>query len=81
MTLKQAFIHVSERTLTLEQALDCVSRGETQEEYVKRHKRLRRLANERDDLEDAIEVLGDDPRAEQKQKRLKKVKQMIAEFQ
>lgn len=67
--------------MTLEQALDCISRGETQEEYEKRHKRLRRLANERDDLEDAIEVLGDDPRAEQKQKRLKKVKQMMAELQ
>ena len=67
--------------MTLEQALDCMIRGETKEEYEKRHKRLRRLANERDDLEDAIEVLGDDPRAEQKQKRLKKVKQMMAELQ
>lgn len=59
--------------MTLQQACEMFARGETPEEYERRIKRLRRLANERDDLEDAIEVLKGDPRAKTKQKRLAKV--------
>lgn len=65
---------------TLKQALEAIDRGETFEEYEKRVKKLGRLYNEMYDLEDAIEVLGDDPRAEKKRKRLDKVKQMIEEL-
>lgn len=63
--------------MTLEQAVEMVFRGETPEQYKKRIERIKRLANERDDLMDAIEVLGDDPRAIRKQKRAAKVVQMI----
>ena len=59
--------------MTIEQALEMISRGETPEEYTKRIKRIKRLANERDALEDAIDVLGEDPRAEKKKTRLAKV--------
>lgn len=63
--------------MTLAQAFEMIDRGETPEQYEKRVKRLRRLLNERYDLEDAIEVLGDDPRADKKKKRLAKVVAMI----
>ena len=63
--------------LNLDQAIDAIMRGETTEEYKKRQDKIRRLANERDDLIDAIEVLGDDPRAEKKKIRLGKVLKMI----
>ena len=63
--------------MTLAQAFEMIDRGETPEQYEKRVKRLRRLYNERYDLEDAIEVLGDDPRADKKKKRLAKVVVMI----
>lgn len=63
--------------LNLDQAIDAIMRGETTEEYKKRQDKIRRLANERDDLIDAIEVLGDDPRAEKKKIRLEKVLKMI----
>ena len=63
--------------MTLAQAFEMIDRGETPEQYEKRVKRLRRLYNERYDLEDAIEVLGDDPRADKKKKRLAKVVAMI----
>ena len=59
--------------MTIAQALEMIDRGETPEQYEKRVRRIRRLANERDDLQDAIEVLGDDPRAEKKRARLAKV--------
>lgn len=64
------------RKLTLTEALDAISRGETTEEYLRRKARIRRLSNERWDLVDAIEVLkecGDIDRAAKKQKRLEKV--------
>lgn len=63
--------------MTIEQAVDMISRGETSDQYKKRMDRIRRLTNERDFLEDAIEVLGDDPRVEQKRKRLKSVMRNI----
>lgn len=63
--------------MTLEQAIEMVFRSETPEQYKKRIARIKRLANERDDLMDAIEVLGDDLRAKRKRKRLAKVIQMI----
>lgn len=66
--------------MRLDQAIDAIMRGETSEQYKKRQARLRRLANERDDLMDAIEVLGDDPRAEKKKARLEKVLKMIEEL-
>ena len=66
--------------MTMEQAVEMIMRGETAEQYKKRIARIRRLANERDDLEDAIDVLGDDPRAIKKQKRLEKVLTMIDEL-
>lgn len=65
---------------TLDEAIDMIMRGETAEQYEKRIKRIRRLANEREALEDAIEVLGNDPRADKKRKRLEKVYAMIEEL-
>lgn len=58
--------------MTLEEALEMIERRETPEQYQKRVKRIRRLANERDELRDAIEILDEyeDPRAEKKKKRL-----------
>ena len=65
--------------MTLPQALEMVSRGETPEEYEKRIKKIRRLANERDYLIDAIEILADDPKVEKKKIRLAKVLEMLEE--
>ena len=65
--------------VTIGEALEMINRGETPEQYRKRKARLRRLTEERDFLEDGIEILGDDPRAEKKRKRLEKVKKMIEE--
>ncbi len=63
--------------MTITEALEAIERGETPEQYAKRIRRLRRLCNERDDLEDALSVLcGDDrykDRIAKKQKRLQKV--------
>ena len=67
--------------MTIAEALDMIQRGETPEQYEKRVKRLRRLSNERYDLEDAIAVLGDDPRADKKRRRLTKVLVMIEQLQ
>lgn len=64
---------------TIGEALEMINRGETPEQYRKRKARLRKLTEERDFLEDGIELLGDDPRAEKKRKRLEKVKKMIEE--
>lgn len=66
--------------MTLYQALEMIERGESPEEYKKRMARLKRLYNEKYDLEDAIEILGNDPRSEKKKKRLKKVETMISEL-
>lgn len=61
--------------MTLAQAFEMIDRGETPEQYEKRVRRIRRLANERDALRDAIEILDEyhDPRAEKKRVRLSKV--------
>ena len=67
--------------MTLAQAFEMIDRGETTEQYEKRVKRLRRLSNERYDLEDAIAILGNDPRADKKRKRLAKVKMMISQLE
>lgn len=67
--------------MTLAQAFEMIDRGETPEQYEKRVKRLRRLINEQYDLEDAIQVLGDDPRADKKRRRLTKVLVMIEQLQ
>ena len=66
--------------MTIDQAIEMIMRGETPEQYKKRMAKIRRLANERDALEDAIDVLGDDPKAEKKRERLEKVLQMIDEL-
>ena len=66
--------------MTLDDALEMIKRGETPEEFKKRKSKIRRYANERDSLEDAIEVLGDDPRAEKKRARLAKVNRMLQEL-
>lgn len=66
--------------MTLSEAFDMIGRGETPEEYKKRIQRIRRLANERDALQDAIEILGDDPRAERKRERLQKVEQELTKL-
>lgn len=69
---------------TIDQALEMISRGETPEQYEKRVKRIRRLANEREDLQDAIDVLKefgdcekDMVRLRKKEKRLEKVLKMM----
>ena len=64
--------------MTFVEALEMIERGETPEQYKKRVNRIRRLANERYDIEDSLSVLdGSDPRdaekIEKKQRRLAKV--------
>lgn len=66
--------------MTISQVLDMIDRGETQEQYMRRIARIKKLSGERDDLIDAIDVLGDDARADRKKRRLKKVMQMIADL-
>lgn len=63
--------------MTLAQAFDMFNHKETPEEWQKRMARIRRLANERDALKDAIEVLGGDPRQAKKIERLAKVQAML----
>ena len=69
--------------LTLSQALEAISRGETPEQYVKRIRRIRRLANERDALMDWLEICDtpeDAEAAAKKRERLNKVLAMIDEL-
>ncbi len=69
--------------MTLKQALDAIDHGETPEQYEKRMKRIRRLANERDALIDAISVLEEeprDPRVDKKKERLYKVQVMLEQL-
>ena len=66
--------------MTIDEAIEMIILGETPEQYKKRKTKLNRLVNERFDLEDAIDVLGDDPRATKKKERLDKVLQMIDEL-
>lgn len=72
---------------TINQALEMISRGENPEQYEKRIKRIKRLANERDDLQDAIDILRefgncekDFVRLHKKEKRLEKVNKMIEDL-
>lgn len=73
--------------LTIDQQIDCIVLGISQEEYKKRIARLGRLWDEKFFLEDGIEILKDatdeehKKRLEKKQKRLVKVKQMINDIQ
>lgn len=62
---------------TLIEYLDMIQRGESEEEYIKRKNRLHKLSTEMYDLEDAISVLGDDPRSIKKKARLEKIKIQI----
>lgn len=66
--------------MTITQILDMINRGETQEQYMRRIARIKKLSGERDDLIDAIDVLGDDARADRKKRWLKKVMRMIADL-
>lgn len=66
--------------MTISQMLDMIDRGETQEQYMRRIARIKKLSGERDDLIDAIDVLGDDARADRKKRRLKKVMRMISDL-
>ncbi len=63
--------------MKLEEAVEAIMRGETSEQYRKRLARLRRLSNERDELEDTIQLLTGDPEYEakltKKRRRLEKV--------
>lgn len=63
--------------MTIGEALQMIARGETPEQYEKRIKRICMLADERDRLNDSIEILKYDPedaeRLAKKQKRLVKV--------
>lgn len=63
--------------MTIYEALEMIDRGETPEEYEKRVKKIRKYSKEKDDLEDAIEVLGDDPRVIKRKKRLAKVNELL----
>lgn len=72
---------------TIDQALEMISRGEDPDQYEKRIKRIRRLVNERDDLQDAIDVLKefgdckkDMVRLRKKEKRLEKVLKMMEDL-
>ena len=76
---------------TLAEALYIINhlrKGETFDDYEKRMKRLRRLCNERDDLQDAIKVISeysgtvfcDEEKLEKKKKRLEKVYALIEEL-
>ena len=58
--------------MILAEALEMIKRGETPEQYEKRVKRIKRLANERERLEDS--------RLEKQRKRLVKVREMIKEL-
>lgn len=70
--------------MTLAQALEAIARGETPEQYAKRLRRIRRLANERDDLMDWISVFDDSPEdapiVKKKRDRLDRVLAMIEEL-
>ena len=69
--------------MTLAEAFEMIERGETPEQYEKRMTRIRRLANERDDLVAGISVFGpdsNDPRLEKKKARLEKLQKMINEL-
>ena len=63
--------------MRIHEALDMIYRRETQEQYEQRIVKLRRLVNERETLEDAVDVLGDDPRSVNKRKRLQVVYEEI----
>ena len=66
--------------MTIADFFEMIERKETPEQFEKRRRKIRRYANERDDLIDAIDVLGDDPRAEKKKKRLEVVLRHIEEL-
>ena len=63
--------------MTIYEALTMIECGETPKEYKKLINKLRKLYDEMYWLIDAIDVLGDDPRAEKKKKRLDKVLETI----
>ena len=66
--------------MTIDEMMEAISRRETPEQYIRRKEKLHRLLTERDFLVDGIEILGDDPRAEKKKKRLAKVLEQINEL-
>lgn len=70
--------------LTINEFFDMIERGETPDQYEKRLRKIRRLANERDQLMDWISVFDDDieeqTMIEKKRNRLNKVLAMIDEL-
>lgn len=70
--------------MTLNDVFEMIDRNETPDQFKARRQKLRRYANERDDLIDAIDVLKNDvDRVDQFNKkiaRLKKVESMINEL-
>lgn len=63
--------------MTIDEAIDMITRGETPEQYKKRTARIRRLANERDDLEDSIQVLKEYGDSEKDMLKLKKKQERL----
>lgn len=64
--------------MTLKQAFEMIERKETPAEFEKRMKRIRRLANERDELTDKIGVLEDFGNSDKDMDRLTKAKKRLA---
>ena len=67
--------------MTLAEALYAIQRGETPEQYAKRLARIRRLANERDDLEASLTVLSEPGDAEKREKKQKRLAKVLAEIE
>ena len=59
--------------MTVGEFFDMVDRGETPEQYEKRMRSIRRYANERDDLRDALSVLTEPGDAETRAKKEKRL--------
>lgn len=59
--------------MTLAEAMDMLAKGETPEQHQKRQAALRRYVNERDALEDAIEILTEPEDAERRAKKEKRL--------
>ena len=67
--------------MTLAEAFDMIARKETPEEYEKRIRRIRRLANERDCLYDALTVLDPVIDGEKYYKKQKRYEKVLAELE
>ena len=69
--------------MTLEEALTAISKGFLPDEYKKKTLRLRRLSNEKYDLEDSIDVLegsAEEKHIEKLDKKKKRLQKVIGEI-